>query len=271
MRREENPVNRRDTSQGAEITRLTCRVCYCDITFPPNESVPCDFEIVGSIVDPPKRIIFLHGLRAGITDEELQFHLNLCCQENDQIEKIQVRREHRYAFVQIKDPHVAARLVGIGKFLDSTLHNSYISYARTQSPLVTKSLFVVLKRVGCGPGGMLPLTPFLLYQIFHHFPNIRKIITLGLADGLPQKHTKALIELASCSDSEKALSYGTNLRVELSGHDLIDIQISMGKNEEIQNSTNSPSSMVLTESEEHMLRWHYPPLERTLSFPAEAA
>ena len=262
--RVENSINFLKTDNPTSEVRLTCRICFRDVEFPNRESIPEGFTLVGSIEDPPKRILFVHSIQKGTTHEELQFHLNLFCNEDNQIEKIVMNTEQQYAFVQIRDPRIAARLVGLGKFLDTPLKAIRITYAKNQSPLLTKSIFLVIDRVCCGQGGMLPITPLLLFQIFYHFSNIRKVITLGQAGNAPLKQTKALIELASCKDAEAALNHGPNLRVELEGHDVLEIHISVGKNEAIQNSTNSPSSMVITEENERMLRWQFPQLPRSL-------
>uniref|UniRef100_A0A7S4JJ62 RRM domain-containing protein n=1 Tax=Paramoeba aestuarina TaxID=180227 RepID=A0A7S4JJ62_9EUKA len=268
LRRLLNPVNFNDVSWD-EITRLTCRVCFCDRSFS-SDQIPDDLKIVGELIDPPKRILFVHNLRTDTSQEEIFFHLNLCCQQNHQIEKIQYTPGSKFAFVQIGDPCIAAHLVEQGEFIDSCLRSVRIAYAKSQNLLITCSLFLLIEREArSGPLGYLPITPFLVFQIFQHFTSIRKIITLG-TDGVPQKQTKVLMELATCYDAENALSFGSNFRVELSGHDRLDISITSGKNEKIQCCRNAPNCMYIAdETVERTLREHFPPLQRTFYFSGE--
>ena len=266
-RRIENPSNFCSNSEKSPPLRFSCRICLHEVSYVHSDDIPADFVVIGSIEDDAKRIIFLHSIKKGATQDEILLHLSSFCQDAEQIERINMN-EQRFAFVQIKDPLCARKLIEAS--IDSNCFPFRISYANNQTPLLTKSLFLIVNRKQCGLAGMLPITPLLIFQIFYHFSNIRKIIVLNPPSAAPQTQTKVLIEMASCTDAAIALNFGQSLQIELEGHDTLEIQIGIGKNESIQNSNNSASSMIMSKEEEYGLRCEYPQWDRSLCFSEPA-
>eukprot|EP00760_Papus_ankaliazontas_P025605 PhM_4_TR2812/c0_g1_i1/m.86156 len=252
--------------------KLTCRVCYAVATFP-NESAMQRLIAVTDVVaheeEKPKRVVHVRNVPQGFSDTDLKAVFE---QRGWPVLGLTQHSDRHHAFVEFMSPVDALTVSRAAKIPISSSRTLFCQYAHNQKAVeaktddgVGRTMMVTLRRLQCGEGGPLPITPYLVYQMLCTTGPVVKVLVMGGpndAAACPDV-VKALVQFASPDAVRFALPrLKDGHQVMLGEHDVVGVTAVLSKAAEIRSMHNTPTCLVITEGMKMICHSVCPPLMR---------
>jgi len=235
------------STDPAQQIHIRCKVCYRDVYFETKEAfeaaVPTS-HVVGTAEEAPKRILHVRNVPNGMSPSEVRQAFTSCGFRGVQFSTVVPERRH--AHVEFADAEEAARCVEKGSVVAPNGMSMYVAYAKRQHSLSARTLMLTLTRERCGTAAPLIFTPYLLYQMVIPLGVVTKVLLLSPSQA-PMPQIRGLVQFETVDVAQFVLSQLHGSHVMFGEHDVVSVSCQTSTCDEIRNTANTPTCIVIAD------------------------